>query len=203
VVTEELNEAVREHEVNTPWTHRETAQTLHRWFDLLNAEFFEGMLPVSFLRFEPGRRQSGAYYRPGRNGVGALHEIHLNTRYLDRPLPEVLAALLHGMAHQWQALFGAPGKGDYHNRQLAAKCAALGVPCRQGYRHETVEYRDPFVTLLRRHGVEVPSRQAGERQKPEGSSRMKKWRCRCTNIRAAVALEARCLRCGEPFRQSD
>jgi hypothetical protein len=126
--TEVLNHIVRQHEIATPWDHQEIARILHEWFERFNREFFADRLPLSFLRFEPSRSTTLGHYLRGRNSVGALHEINLNTLHLDRPLYEVLATLLHEMTHEWQDLFGRSSKRGYHNREFTAKCQALGIP---------------------------------------------------------------------------
>jgi hypothetical protein len=57
-----------------------------------------------------------------------------------------------------------------------------------------------FKDLLARHGVHLPV-QPMPAQRILGSSKLKKWSCRCpVNVRVAVAdFEARCLRCGSLF----
>jgi SprT-like family protein len=201
MLLEAFNEVVREHEITTPWAYQDRAQVIYRWFTLFNSGFFGAALPVSFVRFERARRTSGGRYLRGRNSVGALHEILLNTQHLDRPLHEVLGMLLHAMIHEWQELYGTPGKGGYHNREFCARAQALGIPCPTRYEHACAEYRDPFVALLRRHGVDV-ARSTPTPPEP-GFSHAKKWSCGCTNIRAAVVVEARCLRCGKLFQRHE
>src|SRR5581483_4211092 len=87
---ESINCAVRDHEITTEWDHRELAETLHRFAERFNAEFFGGSLPCVFLTFEHARITTLGHYRPGRNAVGAVHEINLNTRHLGRPLFDLL-----------------------------------------------------------------------------------------------------------------
>lgn len=199
---EEINLLVREHEVGADWPHRETAATLHGWFDRFNAEFFQDRLPTGFLQLDPSRRRGVGGYRGGRNGVGALHEINLDLRQPDRPLCAALAAMLHCMVHEWQELYGTPGKRGYHNREFAEKCEALGIPCSSRHRCTILRLTDPLAALLRRESVEIDMR-ALLSGPEKGSSPMKKWTCGCTNIRAAVMVDAQCLRCGEHFRREE
>jgi hypothetical protein len=84
MAAETLNEAVRAHEIDTDWTFQRLAATLYEWRDRF-ADVFFGDLPVIFLNFEPLRRRTLAHYLGGRNGVAALHEVTLNTRYLEAP----------------------------------------------------------------------------------------------------------------------
>jgi len=39
--------------------------------------------------------------------------------------------------------------------------------------------------------------------KKKGRSKMKKWSCDCTNIRAAVEVEATCNKCSNTFKLQD
>ena len=158
---EPINAAVRKHGITAHGEHRHIARTLHDWLDRFNRELFGGMLPLPFLLIE--RLPSGwaGCYRSGRNGPGTRSEIRLDDRCIERPLYEVLATLLHEMVHEWQDLYGTPGMGTYHNREFTGKCRALGIPCNGGYASASLGYTDPFVGLLRRHGVEVGTQREG------------------------------------------
>jgi hypothetical protein len=209
VNTERVNEAVREHEIQADWEHRALAEILHVWIERFNSESFDGALPLGFLQLRQARYTTLGHYRPGRNDVGALHEIALNTLHLDRPLGEILGTLLHELVHLWQQLYGKPGKGNYHNRQFVEKCLSLGIPCTGGHRSHTLGYQDPFVSLLRRYGVDIEYQESAAEAKPEapeqlrGSSKLKKWTCGCTNVWAAKVVEAQCCRCGQLFIRPD
>jgi hypothetical protein len=203
---ENLNTVIREHETMTAdWNYHELAQELYKWFDLFNAEFFDGQLPTCFLQIDPTRPSRLGHYRRGRNGVGARHEINLNSQHLeDRSLYKVLGTLLHEMTHEWEELFGKPGHRNYHTKVFTQRCAAMGIPCTGGYRSYTTGYTDPFLTLLKRNGVDV-EKQAITTAEPEptirnqGRSTLKLWMCECTRIRAAVEIKAWCMRCDRPF----
>ncbi len=41
-MSEQINEAVRQHEETVAWEYRETARTLHPWADRFNTAFFQG-----------------------------------------------------------------------------------------------------------------------------------------------------------------
>jgi len=200
-----INDAVRDHEISTEWVYQQLAGELHRWFDIFNGDLFEDTLLTPFLQFARTRRSNLGHYRPGHNGVGARHEINMNKLHMhDRPFSEMLGTLLHEMVHEWQELFGQPGKGGYHNKQFAAKCAALGIPCTGGYRSYSTGYTDPFIALLQRHGVDMEMRlPLTALPEKNGGSKLKKWSCGCTNIRVAVEVQALCLKCGGFFQRAD
>jgi hypothetical protein len=91
-----------EHQVTTPWRHRDLATELHRWAVIFNSEFnlqvSEIALCIDWLsRFRYG------HFRPGHNGFGLKGEIALNERYLMHREPwQVLGTVLHEMLHAWR-----------------------------------------------------------------------------------------------------
>src|SRR5579862_3061129 len=194
-----LNEAVREHEVSADWEHRDAAATVHAWFDIFNAAFFDGALTRPFVRLERSRPENGGRYREAPNSVGAKNDLVINTRYLELPLPDLLAAVLHSMLHLWQAQFGKPSRTEYHNRQIEARCAALGIPCESRRGCATAWYGDPFVALLRENGVEVT---AGPSKPKATASRFTHWGCDCFSFwTLAQVVHGGCDDCGNKFER--
>ena len=128
---------------------------------------------------------------------GVRWNVNLNAIHLARPLYEVLATLLHELAHAWQYEKGSGAKPPHHNREAA------------GPRRST--------TTAGRHGVPFAADpaagdDAGDEPepllpepppKPKGS-KLKKWICRCDDpvpVRVARAdFDATCNRCGQPYR---
>lgn len=202
-LTEAVTLSVRDHELEADWPYRETARLLHDWFDRFNAAFFEGLLPLGFLSLEPGRRTTLSRYQAEPNDVGALHRIRLNTRYAHAPLYALLGALLRQMVAEWQALYGKPARHRYVNRQFAAKCGEIGILCDagQGRKSATRGYAEPFVSLLREHGVDVPENAGPLRIERSASATMKRWRCSCTRLWAATPVHGFCRECNEEYRR--
>lgn len=195
--------AVREHELaSAEWEYQPAARTLHGWFQIFNRRLFEDRLPLTYLRLDRGRAGWIGGYRRGRNGVGALHEIRVNSTYLAIDPHDLLGALLREMVHEWQGLFGKPARGRYVNQEFAAKCAAVGIPCQAGYSSHTLRYDEPFLSILREEGIEIP--QECEPLRPQaGESKLKKWACRCYAIRAAGRVRLVCEGCGETLRREE
>jgi hypothetical protein len=80
-----INEQILSHEMTVNWRYQTLANTLDAWIDGFNRHFFENELPTLFLCFETERTSLAVQYRPGRNSVGAVHQVNLNPRQLDRP----------------------------------------------------------------------------------------------------------------------
>jgi DNA repair photolyase len=190
-----IYEALRDHQK----TNCEQLALLHSYLPLMSERFFTAPLPLPTLSCERDRVTRLGTYRE-KDGLALCHRINLNEQYMNRPLPELLATLTHELGHLWERLYGKPAKPPYHSALFRRKMRAIGIPCDQYGRQ--LGLQDPFSAFLREIGVEdvasfavaaeAPPRQAGK-------SKLIKWSCACTNIRAAVEVEAECLRCGDRF----
>jgi hypothetical protein len=181
------------------WPWAGLASTLHEWTERFNIEFkLDVAIPAIQVEALPFRTLGT--YRSGRNGFALKDEITINARRVQRPLSRILATLLHELLHEWQEKHGCPGKRNYHNEEFQAKARGLGlIVDRRGHTHVVP---GAFTELLRRHGVDFAPTLPAPSQLPTASgpgSKLKKWSCGCTNVRAAVELEAVCARCGEWF----
>jgi predicted SprT family Zn-dependent metalloprotease len=97
-------------------------------FEYYNAVLFDASLPSCHLSFGRKRKALGVFYDGlWQKGENQLSEISLNPDYLSRKPIDVFSTLVHEMAHLWQAVFGKPGKGNYHNKQFSKKMEELGL----------------------------------------------------------------------------
>ena len=88
------------------------------------------------------RRGSYGYFSSERFGTRdrsdivdeiALNPVHFENRSDDK----ILSTLTHEMCHLWQARFGNPSRGGYHNKQWAAKMKSVGLQPDNGNGRET------------------------------------------------------------------
>lgn len=94
-----------------------------------NRTLFQDSLPnVIFTN----QRQKGVlgYFAPNRwaslSGQNC-HEIAINPAYVGKSsVLQLLATLVHEMAHCWQECYGKPGKGKWHNVEWANKMLQIG-----------------------------------------------------------------------------
>ena len=201
----------------------EVVAFLYEHVDLMRAEFFAGQVPEVVLSFEVTDRRTLGHYHLARTGMGVRWALNLNPIHLARPVFEVLATLLHELAHAWQHEHGTPSKPPHHNRELRERCAGFGVPTDEGGHDLGVRHGTPFEYYCRRHGIGFPPLPgspepgAGEPGQPGLSplvpvpparpkgSKMKKYTCPCgVNVRVAIAdFQAVCCKCGGQFERSD
>jgi predicted SprT family Zn-dependent metalloprotease len=196
----------------------EVVAFLYRHVDLMRTEFFAGQLPEVVLSFDVTDRRTLGHYVTRRNSLGVRWALNLNPVHLARPVFEVLATLLHELAHSWQFAHGTPSKPPYHNREFRARCESFGIPTDAGGHDLGVRHATPFEAYCRRHGVGFPPAPGSEPPadgggpapvpllpeppaRPRGS-RMRKWRCPCgVNVRVAIrSFDATCNRCGGRFQ---
>jgi hypothetical protein len=137
---------------------------------------------------------------------GKLAEINLCAEHLGRSVEEIAETMLHEMAHHANSLDGISDCTirQYHNRHFKQRCEEIGLICQKhpsrGWattslsdglkiRVATLNINANAFTLFRT----TPSASKAE-------TKMKKWRCSCTTVRAAVPVDAICKKCGLEFR---
>jgi hypothetical protein len=100
-------------------------------FDHFNRELFGGGLPHCYVTLQRRAHTYGYYSHErfgSRGGDGRTDEIVLNpAHFVGRSDAEILSTLVHEMVHEWQAHFGKPGRGRYHNREWADRMEGLGL----------------------------------------------------------------------------
>ena len=105
---------------------------LDRAFAHFNLQLWRGDLPDCVITLQR-KANSRGYFAPDafRNRTDAkqhAHEIALNPdAFAGRTDAEILSTLVHEMAHLWQATYGKPGRGAYHNAEWAAEMLRVGL----------------------------------------------------------------------------
>ena len=203
MATLEINHALRDHELTArDWPWAELVSTLHAWMERFNVEF-KLDIEIPAIQVEALPFRTLGTYRSGRNGFALKDEITINARRVQRPLGRILATLLHELLHEWQDKHGRPGKRNYHNIEFRAKARSLGLIVNR--RGHTQVVAGHFTDILNKHGIgfeptPTPSVELPVTVNGPGS-KLKKWSCGCTNVRAAVELKALCGRCRRWFVQ--
>jgi predicted SprT family Zn-dependent metalloprotease len=103
---------------------------LQRAYDHFNLVLFEGKLPACLITLQREKRTCGyfSHQRFADLDGHTTDEIALNPAYFAVvPLVETMQTLAHEMAHLWQAHFGTPGRGRYHNGEWADKMEDIGL----------------------------------------------------------------------------
>lgn len=134
VCTEPVAEAIREHETNAEdWTFHETAARFNQLYDQLNIVFFNNRLPKAVISMGPDLIVRYGYYQIGRDEIGAMNRVHLNSRHFGRTESDVAVTLLHEMLHIYQHLYGTPARrARYHNKEFVCIALSIGIEAEIG-----------------------------------------------------------------------
>lgn len=109
-----------------------TYAELQQIFDTLNERLFDGSLKPCLMTLQREKQTMGYFshrrFVASDGGGEFTDEIALNPAYFaSHGLREVFQTVAHEMAHLWQAHYGSPGRGRYHNREWAEKMIAIGL----------------------------------------------------------------------------
>lgn len=112
-------------------TH-ETYSALQTAYEFFNRILFGGVLPECLITLQRKERRVLGYFSPQRfeeiGGGGKTDEIAMNPQHFaSRSIERSLSTLAHEMTHQWQAHFGSPSRGGYHNAEWAGKMERIGL----------------------------------------------------------------------------
>jgi len=197
-----LNEVVKEHEVSTEWEYQKTSELLYKFFDIFDKHFFENKLPLGLIVFEIKNKKTLGSYTIAHNGFGAKDEITFNIRHINRPKFKLLSTLLHEMLHLYENRFREDDGTKYtnhHNKFFREKSKEFGIP--SNHRGQTLEIINPFLDLVKKHGIDIEEKEI-ETEVISAKSKMKKWSCKCMNIRSAKEVDATCNNCGQNFEMA-
>ena len=205
--TEPLIHAVRAHEHGArDWSFSGIAARMNRLYDQLNNDFFMGKLPKALISIGPDLIMRYGYYQVGRDGIGAKHRIHLNSRHFGRIESDVGVTLLHEMIHVYQHLFGHVGhRHRYHNREFVDIAGTLGFESQVGS-GVTKQVSGWLRTKLDQLGFSafdkmIPDQQPKPIKKP---LRKVMWKCICGQeawVEKGECLDAVCKICHSAFER--
>jgi predicted SprT family Zn-dependent metalloprotease len=109
-----------------------TYAELQQIFDTLNERLFGGSLKPCLMTLQREKQTMGYFshrrFVASDGGGDFTDEIALNPAYFaSHGLREVFQTVAHEMVHLWQAHYGSPGRGRYHNREWAEKMIEIGL----------------------------------------------------------------------------
>lgn len=190
-------------------TIRPALEELERAFQSLVFLFNREMpLPVITIQYR-GRKNALGWFSShcwANSQPVNLPEINLCAETVARSVDDIAETLIHEMVHHANALDGISDctVRQYHNNCFKRRCEEVGLICeRMGGRGWA---RTSLSPELKAKVDEIKLDQdafslfRNGSQPKKGPSKMKKWRCGCTNVRAATDVAAFCHKCGLEFR---
>ena len=127
---------------------------LEEAFDVLNQRFFESALsrPAITIQSTPGAHGHFTPYDAWDDSGLKLKEINLGAESLHRPVPNVIATLMHEMIHYWcysQGIKDTSRGNTYHNKRFKEEAEKRGLIItyapRIGY---SITYPAPELVIL-------------------------------------------------------
>jgi hypothetical protein len=187
---------------------RPAIEELERAFQELAPVFGREMpLPVITIQSQ-GRKSALGWFANNRwsNTKGKLPEINICAEHLARSPEDIAEVLIHEMCHYADALDGIRDctVRQYHNENFKKRCDEVGLICQKmrgrGWAATSLSPELLSKVALVKINPEAFTLFRAGAEKKKAETKMKKWRCTCTTIRAAVLGEATCNRCGLAFK---
>ena len=142
-------------------SYNRVAGYLNKIFDLLNQEFFDGVLPRPTITIQSTPKAYGHFSLNKDTWIsklGGTHEINIGAGTLARPIEEVVATLLHEMVHYFNFIMGIQdcSRGNtYHNRRFkdAAEARGLIITHSEKYGYAHTAPSDTILEFCLRFGL--------------------------------------------------
>jgi len=169
-------------------------------------------LPVITIQTRGRRRNVLGWYAHHRwqNGQPeGVSEINVCAEYLAMSPEAIGELMLHEMCHYANALDGIEdcSRNQYHRKSFKDRCDSIGLRCEKMGSHGWAQtsLTPELAARVEAMGIDAQAFALFRKPRVEAKvgSRMKKWRCDCTTIRAAVEVEATCLSCGQRFLRQE
>jgi hypothetical protein len=165
-------------------------------------------LPVITIQSQGRKKNALGWFAKDKwsNTNGKLPEINICAEHLSRSPEDIAEVLIHEMCHYADALDGVPDctVRQYHNQNFKNRCDEIGLICKKmrgrGWADTSLSPELAANVSEVNINPEAFTLFRGTVKKKKSETKMKKWRCSCTTIRAAVLVDATCNRCGLEFR---
>ena len=209
-----IAEAENNQNLPSPWKRRimnsirPAIEELERMYKAFAPLFGREMpLPVITIQSKGRKNALGWHWKDKWQNAepGKLTEINLCAEYLGRPAEEIAETMLHEMVHHANNLDGVSDCTirQYHNQHFKNRCDEIGLICEKypGRGWAKTSLSDDLKTKVQAVNINADAftlfRTTPKTEKM--ATKMKKWRCSCTTVRAAVQVEATCKKCGLEF----
>lgn len=206
--------------------YRRAVQYLSKIFNLINEEYFAGSLEVPTITIQS---TVGAYGHVTTSKVwktesgNASYELNIGADYLNRPIENIVATLIHEAVHLYSMQSGikdTSNKGIYHNKRFKELAEERGLIINKHAKYgwtvtapseETINFCITYglqeILICRNTGISVTgtngnNNRDGSGNKPAGKKgNSLKWVCPCCNtiIRSTRMVNVECGDCGEQF----
>lgn len=206
--------------------YQRTAQYLTKVFKLINEEYFnsELELPTITIQSTVGAYGHVSVQKVWHNDEIATHELNLSADYLNRPIENVVATLVHEGCHLYAMQKGikdTSNQGVYHNKRFKALAEERGLSISRHEKYgwtitEPTEATIDFCIINQLEDIQIVRQtvfslggisggKAGNSGtptlRPKKPSSTRKYICPCcgNSFRATKEIRVLCMDCNEQF----
>ena len=209
-------------------SYNRVTQYLNKVFKLINSEYFDNELEMPTITIQStvgayGHVTTSKVWESGK----ASYELNIGADYLDRPIENIVATLIHEGCHLYAMQNGikdTSNRGVYHNKRFKALAEDRGLIIEKHSRYgwtittpseATINFcidNDLQEVLITRHtgitftGVGTGKNGNGTPVKPTAPKKGNsiKWICPCCGaiVRSTKILNIVCGDCNEKFIQA-
>lgn len=211
--------------------YQRVSNYLVKIFKAINEEYFNNELEVPTITIQS---TVGAYghvsvQKVWHNDTIATHELNLSADYLDRPIENTVATLIHEASHLYALqndIKDTSNRGVYHNKnfkKIAEEIGHLHIEKHEKYGWTITEPTEDTLDFIIKYGfadiqlvrasqfsftgVGIPKAGNGGMIPPKTRkpSSTRKYICPCcgNSFRATKALNVMCMDCNEQFILAD
>lgn len=133
---------------------------LEKAFDILNNHYFEGKLPKPVITIQSSPKAYGHFttQRIWKDKENSYFEINIGAEYLDRPIENILATLLHEQIHLYSSEVGlatVSHNNRYHNKLFKAEAEKrdLHISYAKYIGYSVTQPTEKFVETLKQYGL--------------------------------------------------
>lgn len=193
----------------------EAVRTLEELFDKFNAHLFNGEIERPVITISPDTTK-GAYgwcttQKIWKSEDAEYYEINICAEYLNRPIKEVCATLIHEMVHLYNISMGVrdtSANGRYHNTRFkeAAEAHGLVIEKQGSFGWSKTSLSEELAAWIDEN-VEIDgfgiARAKQTKAAASKKSKYKYYMCPCCGVKfyTVATINATCEDCGEAFVQ--
>ena len=186
-------------------------QELERCFEEFRVLFSDCQFPSPVIAIQSKGRKNALGWFVGDKWSNetdeSIAEITISAEHLKGTVEQIAEVLLHEMCHYANRLKGINDctVNQYHNAHFRTQAESIGLVVTKGPRGWAyTELGSTLIEIVNKAKIDPEAfslfRKGQQVKKQVG--KMKKWRCRCTNIRAATPVDAVCQKCGQTFQKA-
>lgn len=184
---------------------------IERMIDYLKIDMDFGDIRITPTIQTQGQRKTFGHFSANRwqddNGSNH-HEIQITAENLKRPAMDIASTIRHELVHAKNFSLGirdASNSGVYHNLKFKSSAEEYGLICAEktpanghGFTSLSAMLEARLIAELQPNDSAFNLVRLATKPK-KAKTKMLKWSCGCTNIRAAVEVNATCEECSETF----